>query len=81
MLFRICNTGGRGSESIVDKYPILQKYGYHNEHAYKWYGRAGWIVINSLEELLTLCKKVTTEIIIDVEGDTPLLEIYDDYRE
>ena len=81
MLFRICNTGGRWNDSIVDKYPILRKFGYHNEHEYKWYGKAGWIVINSLEELLRLCKKVKAEIIIDVEEDTPVLEIYDDYRE
>lgn len=81
MIFKICNTGGSGEGSIVDKYPILRKYGYHGEHHHRWYGIAGLIVINSLEELLALQKDVDHEIIIDMDGDTPTIEIYDDYRE
>jgi len=81
MVFRICNTRCLSARSVIDYYPILSKYGYHGEHKYRWCGTAGLIVINSLEELRTFQKDVNHEIIIDMTGDIPSIEIYDDYRE
>lgn len=43
-----------------------------------------WLIdIVTLEELLSLQRRVTCELIIDAQEDdgTPIIEIYDDYRE
>lgn len=43
--------------------------------------RLGIVIINNLEQLLALQKRVGYEIIVDVERDEPWIEIYDGYRE
>ena len=81
MIFKIYNTGGYTSEKgLINDYPILLKYSYHGEHEY--FGRpAGYIVINSLEELVKLTKDLDIELIIDSDEPFPTIEIYDDFRE
>lgn len=83
MIFKIYNTNRTLSRSLLDDYPVLSKYGYNPEHEHEvFFGIAGFIVINSLEELITLKKDVEHEIIIDTEcDDVPTIEIYDDWRE
>lgn len=82
MVFRICRTSVVSeNESLIETYPILQKYDYRGEHTYKWYGIAGWIQVKSLEELIALGTALDQELIISIDGDDPVIEIYDDFRE
>ena len=53
------------------EYEELEKYNYDYDNQ--------TIILNSLEDLITLPKVVNQEIIIDRQGET--LEIYDDYIE
>ena len=53
------------------EYEELEKYNYDYDNQ--------TIILNSLEDLITLPKIVKQEIIIDRQGET--LEIYDDYIE
>lgn len=53
------------------EYEELEKYNYDYDNQ--------TIILNSLEDLITLPKVVKQEIIIDRQGET--LEIYDDYIE
>lgn len=81
MVFEIDATGSVKDGELLKEYPVLLKYGYHNEHR-SWVGRRiGDVVINSPEELVELTKDLHQPIIISLEGDTPTIEIYDDYRE
>lgn len=43
--------------------------------------RFGIIIVNDLEQLMALQKRVGYEIIVDVEQGEPWIEIYDGYRE
>lgn len=79
MVFKIFTSWG--DERLLDKYPALSKYGYCNEHKTSS-GTAGFIDINSLEDLMILQKDVYHPIIIDMEGKlVPKIEIYDALRE
>lgn len=79
MIFKISNT--QWSTSLLAEYPILHKYGYHNEHKANWGGVEGYIVINSPEELVNLSNDLQEPIIISQDGNEPEIEIYDDFRE
>lgn len=39
------------------------------------------IYIKTLEELINWCKNTENDVIIKLNGKTPTLEIYDDWRE
>ena len=80
MIFKISNT--QWSPSLLGEYPILCKYGYYNERKkVVWGGAEGYIVVDSLEELVNLSKDLNHDIIILNNGTEPEIEIYDDYRE
>lgn len=68
---------------LNEQYPCLDKY--HYEDAVNIYGwHHGYIIVNSLEELLNLNKELGEDLIINVDPDHegyPFLEIYDGYRE
>lgn len=81
MLFKIINSNEDSARSIGDKYPILSKYAYHIVDNVSE-GIEGYIHINSLTELVELRKGVEKELIITVDfNNTPLIEIYDYWRE
>ena len=79
MVFKIRNT--QWSKSLLDNYPILHNYGYHNEHNDNWGATVGYIMINSPEELVDLSNDLHEPIIISQDGNEPEIEIYDDFRE
>lgn len=65
----------RGSNHRITEYDIARDL----EPCQRW-----GIEINSLEELINFKKEVGTDLIITtsyVDGQTPEIEIYDDYRE
>ena len=85
MIIPISNTDYSDKTRLIDRYPGLAKFGYHDEKVIKcgWSrGYGGKVVINSPEEFLSLSKELDQEIIISAEhGVTPSIEIYDGWRE
>lgn len=80
MIFEIYDTE-RSNHPLIEKYPALSKYGYHDEVKDYW-GNRGKVIINSPQELVSLSKDLGQEIIISTRcTDTPYIEIYDDWRE
>lgn len=77
MIFTVTRTNGY-KHSLLEDYPILSKYNYHDEQIVFWHCE-GKIVINSLEELVLLAKEVEQPLIVDTNPLT--IEIYDDWRE
>ena len=80
MIFEIDDTR---CSNLLEKYPVLSNYGYHNEREGIFAGTSGDIVINSLDDLVRLCSDLHEEVIISVREHRkkPALEIYNDYRE
>ena len=79
MIFKIYNTDH--DEGLLEKYPVLSKYGYHGEYK-KWWGAQGFVFINSLEELIALFDDIKKELIVDRDNEgEPSIEIYDNWRE
>ena len=79
MVFTLDNT--MWSRSLLKDYPPLSKYGYHDEEfQLDSYGTAK-IVINSIEELVSLSREINQPLIIDISTDYPHIEIYDTWRE
>ena len=85
MIIRIHNTDYSDKTRFIDRYPVLAKFGYHDE---EWVdlgwskGYAGKVVIHSPEEFISLSKELDKEIIVSAErGLEPSIEIYDDWRE
>ena len=85
MIIEIHNTDYSDRTRLIDRYPGLAKFGYHDEKLIErgWsMGYAGKVVINSPEEFLSLSTELDKEIIISAEPNlTPSIEIYDDWRE
>ena len=85
MIIEIHNTDCSNRTRLIDRYPGLAKFGYHDEKLIErgWArGYAGKVVINSPEEFLFLSKELDEEIIISADHNlTPSIEIYDDWRE
>ena len=80
MIFDIFNTNS-ARHSLLEDYPILSKYGYHDEKIIG-YGCEAKIVINSIEELVTLNKEIEHPLIVSADHGSPLsIEIYDGWRE
>jgi len=48
----------------------------YDRDSYAWY-----VDLATLDDLIALRKSVRRELIIDVEGGEPTIEIYDNYRE
>ena len=85
MIIRIHNTDYSDKTRLIDRYPVLAKFGYHDE---EWVdlgwsrGYAGKVVINSPEEFISLSKELNQEIIISADHCCdPSIEIYDGWRE
>ena len=85
MIIPIHNTNYSDKTRLIDRYPALAKFGYHDEELIPmgWgYAYAGRVVINSAEEFLELSEELNQEIIISAEGGlAPSIEIYDTWRE
>ena len=85
MIIGICNTDYSDRTRLIERYPGLAKFGYHDEELCDcgWSkGYAGKVVINSPEEFLILSEELDQEIIISTaKGWTPSIEIYDGWRE
>jgi hypothetical protein len=84
MIFDIYNTCQSSKTRLIEDYPVLSKFGYHDERLPEYgFGYKGKVVINSLEELLSLGKAVNQYLIIQSEPlmCTASIEIYDGYRE
>ena len=85
MIITIRNTDYSEECSLIDRYPALAKFGYHDEKICElgWgSGYVGKIIINSPEELFLLRKELDQEIVIlGIYNDNPEIEIYDDWRE
>ena len=77
MIFTVTRTNWWG-HSLLEDYPILSKYNYHDEQISQW-GCEGKIVINSLEELVSLAEEVKHPLIVDTKPFE--IEIYDNWRE
>ena len=81
MIFNIHNTDQTSETRLIDTYPNLSKYGYHDEER-DLFGYVGKVVINSIEELVSLSKDLNRSLIISNDHDIPLsIEIYDGWRE
>lgn len=79
MILSITNT--EKGRPLSQKYPELSKYGYHDEERDYW-GHCGKVIINSIEELISLSKEINRELIVSADhGRKPSIEIYDDWRE
>jgi hypothetical protein len=85
MIIKICNTDYSNIRRLIDRYPELSKFGYHDEEISDialGHGYTGKVIINSLEELVLLSKEIHSEIIVCAyPGCDPSLEIYDGWRE
>jgi hypothetical protein len=80
MIFEISNTCCE-NYPLIEKYPALSKYGYHDEEPSHW-GYKAQVIINSIEELTSLSKELNQKIIVDNScGCDPSIEIYDGWRE
>ena len=78
MIFKISNTA---RNALMTKYPVLSKYGFHNEKEGFFGGTEGDIIIDSLDDLMRLTRDLQKEIIIIGASDQAEIEIYDDWRE
>lgn len=85
MIIKICRTAYSDKTRLIERYPELAKFGYHDEELVECgFSRAyeGKVVINSPEEFVSLSKELNQEIIISAEHNLdPSIEIYDDWRE
>ena len=85
MIIPISNTDYSDKTRLIDRYPGLAKFGYHDEKVINMglgQGYAGKVIIISPEELVALSTEINKEIIISAErGLVPSLEIYDTWRE
>lgn len=62
-------------------YPILNSYAMHDEKVDWSKTMVACINIDSLDQLIELNKETKNPIIIDVDNEIPIIEIYDDWRE
>lgn len=85
MIIPIRNTNYSDKTRLIDRYPGLAKFGYHDEELIQMgfgEGYTGKVIINSAEEFVALSTELNEEIIISAErGLTPSIEIYDGWRE
>lgn len=85
MIIEIYNTGYSDKTRLIDRYPGLAKFGYHDEKVINCglsRGYAGKVLINSPEDFISLSAELDREIIVSAEkGLIPSIEIYDDWRE
>lgn len=85
MIIGIRNTDHSNKTRLIDRYPALSKFGYHDEELLDTGWRSeyvGKVVINSPEEFVSLSTELDQEIIISAEhGLVPVIEIYDTWRE
>lgn len=85
MIIPICNTDYSDKTRLINRYPGLAKFGYHDEKLIRiglGDGYVGKVVINSAEEFVALSKELDQEIIVSAErGLVPSIEIYDSWRE
>ena len=85
MIIRIHNTDYSDKTRLIDRYPVLAKFGYHDEELANlgWSrGHEGKVVINSPEEFISLSKELNQKIIVGADhGCEPSIEIYDGWRE
>jgi hypothetical protein len=70
MRFFIYATSGKIEQEILDVVPEIYETEDRHNHA---------IDIDSLEEFLSIAKRINCELVIDAKDRT--IEIYDDYRE
>lgn len=85
MIIKIHNTDYSNRTRLLERYPALSKFGYHDEELVSvgfGEGYVGKVVINSTEDFITLSKELNKEIIVSAEyGLEPSIEIYDGWRE
>jgi hypothetical protein len=84
MIVKISNTDYSGVTRLIDRYPMLSKFGYHGEEVSMGFGSCyeGKVIINSPEELFLLSKETNQYIILKADhGCDPEIEIYDGWRE
>ena len=85
MIITIHNTDYSDKTRLIERYPALSKFHYHDEELTEdgWGKKyVGKVVINSPEEFISLSTLLDQEIIVSAEhGLAPSLEIYDDWRE
>lgn len=85
MIIKISNTDYSRVTRLIDRYPMLSKFGYHGEEEVSrgfGSGYTGKVIINSPEELFLLSKETNQEIILMADhGCDPEIEIYDGWRE
>ena len=85
MIIKIHNTDYSNRTRLLERYPALSKFGYHDEELESIgfaEGYVGKVVINSPEDFITLSKDLNQEIIVSAEYNLePSVEIYDGWRE
>lgn len=84
MTIQVRNTNYSDTIRLIERYPKLAKFGYHDEELVMEWGRGyeAKVVINSPEDFISLVETIDREIIISaVPGCTPYIEIYDGWRE
>lgn len=84
MIFDIYNTNQSREMRLIETYPPLSMFGYHDEQLPEYgFGYEGKVVINSLEDLILLSRATGHHLIIKTDPlmSTPSIEIYDGWRE
>ena len=80
-----CTSEWREDKKIVEKYPIIKKYGYEIDYPYPYKEQARLLV--EIDDLIKFAKDVKQKIIIitdqsnDVDEGFVTIEIYDTWRE